>query len=146
MKKAEKSIDICWSCQRESNSHWVTNTSPQHKVYFAYLFLNCWHSEKSNLRWFMLIFRINIRHTSAQTSVADMVSHMAQIWGHLTLKNSVEVKVGFYQGGGGGTCSRYNGFSTRWLTSQACFQSSIDMRSEPDSTQKWTLQMAGRPT
>lgn len=32
--------------------HWVTITSAQHKMYFAYLFFNCWNSE--NFNWELL--------------------------------------------------------------------------------------------
>jgi len=68
--------------------YWVSNTNPQH---FAYLFLNCWDYSC----WY---FRINkYSPYKCQTPVVDMVSHMGQIWGHyLILKNSVQVKVGFY--------------------------------------------------
>jgi hypothetical protein len=36
--------------------HWVAITNIQQKVYFAYLFFNCWNIEKLNLKLHNLVF------------------------------------------------------------------------------------------
>jgi hypothetical protein len=103
MKQGKKVIDICWNCPRESNSHWVTIIGLRIQVRNTTCILHTYSSIVKILKnqiWHYSCWYFKINKYSpykSQTSVADMVSHMGQIWGHyLTLKNSVEVKVGFY--------------------------------------------------
>ncbi len=65
LKKKENFIDICQNCWKSNSqlvkkhyciNHWVAFTNIQQKMYFLYLFFNCWNIDNLNLKLHNLVF------------------------------------------------------------------------------------------